>query len=266
MAMGSNVYHASGTQYGFGGGTSYSCPLIAGVCALIIDANPNLTPMQVLQTLRSTASKSTNPDNQYGWGIIDALSAINQVILPVELTSFSGVYIDGKVNLNWVTATETNNYGFEIERRSDNSSYNKIGFIGGTGTSLNRVTYNFIDQNLLDNRYFYRLKQINFDGSFDYSNEVMVEIQSLSDFQLYQNYPNPFNPATKVKYYIAQSGFVKIALYDVLGNEIKTLLDKEVQQGMYELNINGTDLSSGLYFVRMNAGKTQQTIKISLVK
>ena len=131
MAMGSNVYHASsfGNSYSSGGGTSYSCPLAAGVCALILQKNPSLTPMEVLQLLRSTASRSTNPDNLYGWGIINALTAINSVIVPVELTLFSGVFEDGIVKLKWITATELNNFGFEIERRDDFSSYKKIGFV-----------------------------------------------------------------------------------------------------------------------------------------
>ncbi|MCC6255516.1 MAG: S8 family serine peptidase, partial [Ignavibacteriaceae bacterium] len=233
MAMGSNVYHAGsfGNQYYTGGGTSYSCPLAAGVCALILQKNPSLTPMEVLQILRSTASRSTNPDNLYGWGIINALSAINSVIVPVELTLFNAVFENGEVNLQWITATELNNFGFEIERRDDFSSYQKIGFIDGNGTSTNRITYNFIDQNLSSNRYYYRLKQLDFDGSFEYSSEVAVDIETLSEFKLFQNYPNPFNPTTNIKYYVPDAGKLKIGLYDVLGNELTTLVNKEVQAG-----------------------------------
>lgn len=268
MAMGSNVYHADsfGNSYWSGGGTSYSCPLVAGVCALILQKNSNLTPMEVLEVLRSTATQSNNPDNLYGWGIINALSAMNLVTIPVELTLFSGNYEDGVVNLKWITATETNNFGFEVERRNDYSNYESIGFVNGNGTSTNRVTYNFVDENLSANRYYYRLKQIDLDGSFEYSNEIEVNIEGLTDFQLYQNYPNPFNPSTKIKYYIPQNSFVKITLHDILGSEIRTLVSENVQPGNYEITLDGSDLSSGMYFVRLSSENIQRTLKISLIK
>jgi len=268
MAMGSNNYYAatSGNQYWNGSGTSFSCPLAAGVCALILEKNPALTPMEVLQLLRSTATQSSNPDNLYGWGIINALSAMNLVTIPVELTLFSGNYENGVVNLKWITATETNNFGFEVERRNDYSPYEPIGFVNGNGSSTNRVTYNFVDENLSANRYYYRLKQIDLDGSSEYSNEIEVEIDNLTDFQLYQNYPNPFNPSTKIKYYIPQNSFVKITLHDILGSEIRTLVSENVQPGNYEIVLDGSDLSSGMYFVRLSSENIQRTLKISLIK
>ncbi len=268
MAMGEYNYYArtTGNLYGNGDGTSFSCPLVAGVCALILQKNSNLTPMEVLQVLRSTATQSNNPDNLNGWGIINALSAMDLVTIPVELTLFSGNYEDGVVNLKWITATETNNFGFEIERRNDYSAYESIGFVNGNGTSTNRVTYNFVDENLSANRYYYRLKQIDLDGSFEYSNEIEVKIEGLTDFQLYQNYPNPFNPSTKIKYYIPQNSFVKITLHDILGSEIRTLVSENVQPGNYEITLDGSDLSSGMYFVRLSSENIQRTLKISLIK
>lgn len=268
MAMGSNVYHASsfGNSYSAGGGTSFSCPLVAGVCALILQKNPSLTPMQVLQLLRSTATRSNNPDNLYGWGIVNALTAINSLIVPVEFTLFSGVFENGGVNLKWITATELNNFGFEIERRDDFSDYQKIGFVNGNGTSTNRLTYNYLDKNISSNRYYYRLKQLDFDGTFEYSSEISVDIEQLNDFKLFQNYPNPFNPTTNIKYYVPNAGILKVGLFDILGNEVKTLVDEEVQAGSYELTIDGTNLVSGTYFVRMFSQSNQQTIKISLIK
>ena len=268
MAMGSNVYHAGsfGNQYWSGGGTSYSCPLVAGVCALLLQKNPSLTPMEVLQILRSTASLSSNPNNQYGWGIIDALDAINSTVVPVELVSFSANYFNGKVELQWITSSETNNYGFEIERRDYNSSYQTIGFVSGNGSSTNRITYNFTDDNLGSSRYLYRLKQIDLDGSFEYSNEVEVLVAELNDFKLFQNYPNPFNPVTNLRFFVPEEGNVKISLYDILGKEIKTLLDDEITAGSYDLKIDGSGLSSGTYFVKMQTKNGQQIIKISLLK
>lgn len=268
MAMGSNVFHASsfGNTYSSGSGTSFSCPLAAGVCALILQKNPSLTPMEVLDALRSTATRSNNPDNQYGWGIINALNAINLIPLPVELTSFSANYLEGVVKLKWVTATETNNYGFEVERKTDNSNYESIGFVQGGGSSTNRLTYNFVDNNLLSNKYYYRLKQVDFDGSVEYSNEVQVEIDGLNDFKLYQNYPNPFNPSTNIKYTIPKNSFVKITLHDILGNEIRTLVNQNVQPGTYQITLDGSGLASGMYFVRLSAENIERTLKISLIK
>jgi hypothetical protein len=138
--------------------------------------------------------------------------------------------------------------------------------VDGNGTTIDRVTYNFVDENLSSNRYYYRLKQIDFDGSFEYSNEVQVDISNLNDFQLYQNYPNPFNPSTKIKYSIPQNGFVKITLHDILGSEIRTLVSQTVQPGTYEILLDGSDLSSGLYFVRLSSENIQRTLKISLIK
>jgi serine protease AprX len=268
MAQGSNDYHASsfGNSYSFGSGTSFSCPIAAGICALILQKNPSLTPMEVRNVLRSASSNNSNPNKLIGWGIINALTAINLVVVPVELTSFNAVYSDGKVNLVWITATETNNFGFEVERRDEFSAYESIGFIDGNGTTTNRVTYNFSDQNLTNNKYYYRLKQIDFNGSFEYSNEVQVDINDLNDFQLYQNYPNPFNPSTKIKYLIPQNSFVKITLHDILGSEIKTLVNETVQPGTYEITLSGSNLSSGMYFVRLSSENIQRTLKISLIK
>ena len=268
MAMGSSVYHATSVAnyYATGSGTSFSCPLVAGVCALLLDVNPNLTPMEVLQFLRTTASQINNPDNLYGWGIVNALEAINLIPPSVELTSFNAVYSNGKVNLEWITATETNNYGFEVERRDGNLSFQTIGFVSGAGTSTNIVTYNFTDDSLSSNKYYYRLKQIDFDGFFGYSQEVLVDIPDLNDFKLFQNYPNPFNPSTTIRYYVPTTGYIKIGLFDILGNEIKTLLNKEVQSGTYEIEVDGSNMASGMYLVKTITQGNQQVIKISLIK
>ncbi len=268
MAMGSNDYIATttGNNYSYGSGTSFSCPLAAGVCALLLQKNPLLTPMEVLEILRSTASRSTNPDNQYGWGIINALSAINSIVVPVELTSFTAEYIDGKVELQWIKASETNNYVFEIERKEISGSYQTIGFVSGGGSSVNRITYNFTDNNLNASGYLYRLKQIDFNGSFEYSNEVEVLITDLNEFKLFQNYPNPFNPVTTLQFIIPEEGNVKIILYDILGNETKTLFNDNVISGSYNITIDGSDLSSGTYFVKMLTKSGQQVIKMSLLK
>jgi subtilisin family serine protease len=272
MAMGSAVTIASSlsnTGYTTGSGTSFSCPLAAGVAALILSYNPNLTPMQVRDAMRNTASRNQNPDREYGWGIIDALSAID-FPTPVELVSFNADIVGKNVQLNWITATETKSYGFSIERGRDRSSFSEIGFVDAAGSSTSIKNYKFIDENITSGKYYYRLKQIDLDGTFEYSPEVEVNINIPGEFNLSQNYPNPFNPTTKVKYSVPFSSSIKLILYDVLGNKVGQILDGAVDAGVYEATISANDfsfsLSSGIYFLKLETENFQKSIKITLTK
>ncbi len=271
MAMGSGVYVArssSPTSYGTSGGTSFSCPILAGAAALVLSVDPTLTPMELLDLLRQTASRSSNPDNLMGWGIINTLDAIELIPVPVELTLFSGRYINGSVQLEWTTATETNNFGFEVQKRYDNTSYEKIGFVPGNGTTTNGMQYSFEDNDLFAGRIFYRLKQLDFNGEFEYSSEILVEVLNLTNYQLFQNYPNPFNPNTSIKYSVpVQSKIkIKITLYDIIGNEVSTLFDGIQQSGVHEINLTADNLPSGVYFISMTAENFNKAIKITLMK
>lgn len=272
MAMGSGVTLAStssNTAYTTGSGTSFSCPLAAGVAALILSNNSNLTPMQVRDAMRNTASRNQNPDREYGWGIIDALSAID-FATPVELVSFNADIVGKNVQLNWITTAETNSYGFSIERGRDRSSFSEIGFVDAAGSSTSIKNYKFIDENITSGKYYYRLKQIDFDGTFEYSPEVEVNINIPGEFNLSQNYPNPFNPTTKVKYSVPFSSSIKLILYDVLGNKVGQILDGAVDAGVYEATISANDfsfsLSSGIYFLKLETENFQKSIKITLTK
>ncbi len=206
---------------------------------------------------------------QFVQEIFDAAIAY-ETIIPVEMTLFEGSYEDGAVNLTWVTATETNNFGFEVERRSGSSNYEKIGFVSGNGTTTNRVTFNFVDKNLLADKYYYRLKQIDLDGTIEYSNEIMVEINTLEKFQLFQNYPNPFNPSTTLSFAISQPSFVSLKIFDVLGNEVATLVNEYKSEGRYEVEFgvkSGVrELSSGVYFSQLKFGDFIKTNKMLLLK
>ena len=269
MAMGSSVYVArsfSPTSYGFSNGTSFSCPLLAGAAALMLSAHPNLTPMEILDMFRQTASMSNNPDNLMGWGIINTLYSFNLIPLPVELTSFSGIYIDGEVRLNWTTATESNNYGFEVEKRYEDTMFDSIGFVAGSGSSTVALEYSFIDNDIIDNKIFYRLKQIDLNGEFVYYSEIMVEVPILSDYQLFQNYPNPFNPGTTISYSVPETSEIRIALYDIIGNQLEILFEGLQEAGVHQIDFNGRNLSSGVYFVSMIADNFNKSIKISLIK
>jgi subtilisin family serine protease len=179
MAMGSNDYHACNaftTCYDNGSGTSFSCPLIAGTSALILEANPNLTPMQLMTVLKTYSSRSSNPDNLMGWGIIDALASVQAV----------------------VTVNDDNN--------------------------------------------------------------------NPENFYILRNYPNPFNPSTRIQFSVPQKSVVKLTLNDILGREIKILLNEEVNPGINEYQFDAGDLSSGIYFVNLVTADYTKSLKISLVK
>ena len=187
-------------------------------------------------------------------------------IVPVELTSFTALPSGNNVLLNWSTASELNNKGFEIERSSVNGQWSLVGFVEGHGTTSEQQNYSYKDSSLTSGKYFYRLKQIDYDGSFKYSKEVEVDLFHPLRYSLEQNYPNPFNPITKIKYSITQSSFVGLQFYDILGNEIETLVNEEKTSGVYEIVFNAANLSSGIYFYQLKAGNFIQTRKMILLK
>ncbi len=188
--------------------------------------------------------------------------------IPVELISFTGNVIEGKVQLTWSTAAETNNQGFEILRftQKDNNDWDKVGYIPGNGTTTEPQFYSFIDESLQPGKYQYRLKQIDFDGSFEYSNIIEVVIGTPTEFSLEQNFPNPFNPITRIHYQITQTSIVTLKVYDVLGNEVTTLVNEEKTSGSYEIEFSGNDLPSGVYFYQLQAGSFVETNKMVLIK
>ena len=192
-------------------------------------------------------------------------------IVPVELVSFTAEFINKEVLLKWTTATETNNQGFEVERKVSSgqtsaSNWEKIINIAGYGTTTEPKSYSFTDENVTNGRYTYRLKQMDFDGTFEYSREVDVDVSVPYQFALGQNYPNPFNPVTIIKYSIPQSSNVIIKIFGILGNEIETLVNEEKPAGNYELNWNAANLPSGAYFYQLKAGNFIQTKKMILLK
>lgn len=188
--------------------------------------------------------------------------------LPVELTSFTAGASQGKITLNWTTATEINNSGFEIERSFDEDNFFAVGFIKGNGTTTEPRKYSFADE--LDvngtETLFYRLKQVDYNGVFSYSNIVSVVFDIPTEFALGQNYPNPFNPSTKIKYSIPQNGLVLIVVYDLTGQQVATLLNEVKEPGNYEINFNTSGLSSGVYFYKMTSNNFSQVKKMSILK
>ncbi|WP_337872968.1 T9SS type A sorting domain-containing protein [Ignavibacterium sp.] len=191
----------------------------------------------------------------------------NNFILPVELTSFTAsVDLNGNVVLNWTTATEINNHGFEVERRSISTEYIPIGFVKGFGTTSEIKSYTFTDRNLEPGKFFYRLKQIDFNGVHEYSNEIEVEVSPVSAFSLSQNYPNPFNPSTIISWQSPISGWQTLKVYDMLGNEVAALVDEFKPAGSYNAEFTANNLSSGIYYYKLQIGSFVETKKMMLMK
>jgi len=187
-------------------------------------------------------------------------------IIPVELTSFTAVSNNGVVELNWQTATEINNHMFEIERKAETSEFTTIGYVEGSGTTTEPRSYSYTDNEVNTGTYTYRLKQIDFDGTFTYSNEVEVDVTAPLTFNLGQNYPNPFNPSTKINYSIPEDGNVKLAVYNIVGEEVAVLVNGFAQAGSFDVTFNASNLPSGVYIYKLQSANSVQTKKMLLLK
>ncbi len=182
-------------------------------------------------------------------GIITIVS-----MFPIELVSFRTETINSTIMLMWETISELNNYGFEIERSSNKMTWIKLGFVAGKGNSNSPKKYSFIDNDVIsDEHYYYRLKQIDNDGNYVYSDVVDAIIKLRFEFNLGQNYPNPFNPATLINYSVPQKSLVTIKVYDIIGREVASLVNEEKAAGNYTVQFNASNLASGVYFYRMKA-------------
>jgi len=193
--------------------------------------------------------------------------------VPVELTTFTAIVNGKEVILNWSTATELNNYGFEIQRKALGGDFATVAFVKEQGTTTQQNQYSFADKNLDEGKYFYRLKQVDFSGTFEYSKIIEVELNSVLVYSLGQNFPNPFNPSTKISWQSPVSGRQVLKVFDVLGNEIATLVDEEQEAGSYEIEFNAEKLSSGVYFYQLKvypanggAGSFVETRKMILLR
>jgi hypothetical protein len=284
-------------------GTSMATPMVTGAIALMYAA----AEISRLNFYKSDLPAGTLMFREVLLNGVDSLSAlwgitvtggrlnvnnavmeISTPIIPVELASFAASVINDAVELSWMTATETNNQGFEIQRSSSSTmpvqEWINAGYVSGFGTTTEPKSYSYIDSKLEAGSYTYRLKQIDFDGSFVYSNAIEVEVTAPNKFSLEQNFPNPFNPGTKIKFTIPNSPLslgegqgVRLIVYDVMGNEIATLVNEELPAGEYEVEFNAVshsglpsggvrNLSSGVYFYQLTAGTFFEAKKMILAK
>ncbi|MBK9097410.1 MAG: SBBP repeat-containing protein [bacterium] len=191
---------------------------------------------------------------------------VNTGTVPVELSSFIAHQKDKNVILSWTTATETNNTGFEVERFS--STWEKIGFVPGFGTTTEKKQYAFTDTELKDGKYYNRLRQIDYDGSYEYSNELEVEILfTPNEFELFQNYPNPFNPCTIIEFSLPEDvGSVKLLIYNSLGEKVAELVNTSLTAGKYSYQWNASDVATGMYIYELRTEKFVSVKKMILIK
>lgn len=194
------------------------------------------------------------------------VTKIGNAIIPVELVSFKADLINDDVYLAWITATELNNSGFEIQRSADKINFNKIGFIEGKGTTTETQTYLFIDKGLSHGSFHYRLKQIDFDGTSQYSQIVSVDVGAPIVFEVLQNYPNPFNPETMISFNLPVTSDINVTVYNLLGQIVDVVADARFDAGKHNIVFNGAALTSGVYFYEVNAKGIDGSLSNSVKK
>lgn len=240
-ALNSDVIRASATVQ-VPGGITYA------------SLRPTVEATQLLVLGRTTTA---NRNAEITWGA-----------LPVELTSFTALVYNTNVDLSWKTSEELNNRGFEVERKEAGSgTWRNIGFVEGHGTTTTSYIYTFTDRNLSSGTYNYRLKQIDFNGNYEYydlSNEVIIGTPA--EFSLSQNFPNPFNPETKISFQIPTGGNVSLKVFDNSGKEVATLVNGSLPAGYHTANFNAASLSSGVYFYKLESQGFVKVMKMALVK
>jgi hypothetical protein len=195
-----------------------------------------------------------------------SIREFDPAIIPVELTAFVASVNVNTVSLSWTTATEINNSGFSVEKSTDLNSFDQIGFVQGFGTTTEPKTYSYTDNSVTGGTYYYRLKQIDFNGSYEYSDVVEVELGIPAEYNLAQNYPNPFNPSTTIKFNLPEEGFISLKIYDVMGNEVAVILNEEKSAGLHSMEFNALMLASGTYFYKLIAGDFVSVKKMTFLK
>jgi photosystem II stability/assembly factor-like uncharacterized protein len=208
------------------------------------------------------------PVDNTGWasGANGAILHTTNAGTPVELSSFTAEVSGNDAVLKWITASETNNSGFEIQKSTDGINFTRTGFIAGNGTSAETHSYTFTDKSLAAGDYSYRLKQIDYDGTFTYSPIVEVNVANISAFTLKQNYPNPFNPSTKITFTLPEQTKVRLSVFNLLGEEIALLLDEVRSAGEHSVNFEGDNFPAAIYFYKLQSLSYSSVRKMILLK
>lgn len=239
---------------------SYNCP---GGCTRVTQwSNPDVDYLGT-----PTGDITTRDNARVLDETADYIAGFRPDPVPVELVSFDGILNNGVVQLTWETSSETNNSGFEIQRLIG-SDWTALGFVSGYGTTTEAHSYNFTDSNLSEavSHLTYRLKQIDYDGAFEYSPEVEITVGAPDSFTLLNAYPNPFNPATTVSFSLPASANVVVEVFDMLGRKVETLVNTSLDEGFHSTVWDASNAPSGLYLVRMSANGHTTTQQVTLLK
>lgn len=247
--------------------SSFSNGYIAGQLVFLADYL-NITVQEARLLARNELSRRQSFSLYNGYGKINVGDIISKFSLPVELISFTSMVMKNNILLKWKTAQEVNNNNFTIERKvGTESEWIAIGKVNGNGNSNSIKEYNYTDKNLNGGQYNYRLKQIDNNGYYEYSNVITAVItENYDELKLYQNYPNPFNSTTNVAFEVSDKANVKLLLYDILGREVKCIIDKRLEEGYYLEKVSFEQLPSGNYIISLQNSKIKRNIKISYIK
>ncbi len=242
-------------------------PLYDGLQSNWVNEKIDLTNYNSSQVKLKYELKTDGSLQKDGW-YVDDIGIIVYAIIPVELSSFTALAQNDNILLNWITSSETNNMGFEVERRATNSNsgWQKLGFVNGNGTTTEKSSYSFTDRTPADGKAYYRLKQIDFDGSSKIYDAVEVNFETVKEYSLAQNYPNPFNPGTEINYNLAKSGNITLKVHNILGSEVATLVDGFMEAGKHSIKFDAKDFTSGVYFYTIKADNFTSTRKMILMK
>lgn len=268
---GSGEFTNIGSSITWGTNTTYAGNLQSAIdLSSVVDLQD--VPSGITITFRIVCWGSTNSGGT--WYLNDPSDNTNldfvingQAPAPVKLSLFNSNIKTNNIFLNWITSEEENNSGFDIERKNINGEWNKIGFVNGNGTKNSESNYSFEDRNLATGKYQYRLKQIDYNGNYEYFNlDGEVEVGVPAKFDLSQNYPNPFNPVTKINYDLPVSLLVSLKIYDMLGKEVTSIVNEYKEAGYYTVSFDASRLTSGVYFYRLIAGNNSAVKKLVVLK
>lgn len=221
--------------------------------------NPGITSGTAMQALGDNLDNMTCEDILW-----DGVCGEDPV--PVELSSFKAIEKNNTILLEWKTESETNSFGFEIEKSRDKQQFNRIGFVAGKGTTTSPASYEFLDNKVISGISYYRLKVVDLDGQFEYSDIIELTTNAPSGYQLNQNFPNPFNSKTMISFSLPEKMPVHIAVYDISGKEIMVLTNDVYEAGSYQVSLDANNLPSGSYYYKMIAGEFTSVQKLVILK
>ena len=217
---------------------------------LVFDYSADIgTTVQTITVIPDFSDPRTAGSTNH-WDNID----FSGTIVPVELTSFTAEYVGNTTQLNWTTATELNNLGFDVQRSLNGNAFVTVGFVNGKGTTSEIQNYSYVDRTILPNtNYAYRLRQIDFDGRHHLSDVVNLGESNPVNFELAQNYPNPFNPTTTISIGLPVKSDISLDVYNIVGERVLTLYNGELEAGNYDYNVDASNLPSGIYVYVLNS-------------